>query len=395
MLADSPRNNSSPRLPIVTRHGGSILIHIIFLFLRSVYRFEASKIKHFGYETSDFRKGFMNILLTGGMGYLGSHTATVLMKAGHRVILFDNLYNSRADMLDRLVRIAGQKIAFVEGDIRDKHLPQKVLRDYSIDAVIHFAGLKSVSESVEKPIDYFANNIEGAINLFGAMTAENVKTLVFSSSATVYGEPKYVPLNENHPTRVTNPYGRSKLCVEEMLNDIAGSDLEWRIASLRYFNPVGAHDSGLIGEMPRGVPNNLVPFIVQVAAGRQSMLQVFGNDYPTKDGTGVRDYIHVMDLANGHLAALDYLAEQPGCHEFNLGTGRGYSVLEMIRAFESVCGRSIPFKYAPRRIGDVPYCYADPRKAETELKWFATRSLAEMCHSAWNFEMKSNHAENC
>jgi UDP-glucose 4-epimerase len=337
----------------------------------------------------------MNILLTGGMGYLGSHTAIVLMKAGHRVIIFDNLCNSRADVLDRLVRIAGQKIPFVEGDVKDKYLPQKILRDYSIDAVIHFAGLKSVSESVEKPIDYFENNIEGAINLLGAMAGENVKTLVFSSSATVYGEPKYVPVNENHPTRVTNPYGRSKLCVEEILNDIAGSDPGWRIACLRYFNPVGAHDSGLIGEMSKGAPNNLVPLIVQVAAGRRPMLKVFGNDYPTKDGTGVRDYIHVMDLATGHLAALDYLSERPGWHEFNLGTGRGYSVLEMIRAFESVCGRPIPFEYAPRRIGDVPYCYADPKKAEAKLKWFATRNLKDMCLSAWNFEMKSTPASNC
>lgn len=330
----------------------------------------------------------MNILLTGGTGYIGSHTATVLADAGHRVVLYDNLSNSSSDVVDRLEEITGQRMPFVEGDVRDVALLTDTLRQYAIDSVIHFAGLKAVGESVDKPIEYYANNVQGTINLLQSMRDMGVKRLVFSSSATVYGDPQYLPLDEEHPTSATNPYGRSKLQIEEILADVAVSDPEWRIACLRYFNPVGAHDSGLIGEDPNDIPNNLMPFVAQVAVGKLPRLNVFGDDYPTEDGTGVRDYIHVMDLAEGHLAALEYLQTVTGWHAINLGTGQGYSVLDMVKAFERSCGREVPYVITERRPGDIATCYALPEKARKALGWAARRGLKEMCDSTWKFQRR-------
>ncbi|MDR1889060.1 MAG: UDP-glucose 4-epimerase GalE [Zoogloeaceae bacterium] len=328
----------------------------------------------------------MNILLTGGAGYIGSHTAVVLIEAGHRVALFDNLVNSSADVVDRVAQITGAKPAFIQADVRETAALVKTLRDFSIDAVVHFAGLKAVGESVEMPIDYYACNVQGTISLLEAMRETACKTLVFSSSATVYGEPHYLPLDEAHPLSVTNPYGRCKLHIEEMLRDVAIADPTWNIACLRYFNPVGAHASGLIGENPAGIPNNLMPYIARVAAGQLRELQVFGDDYPTPDGSGVRDYIHVMDLAEGHAAALNWLVAHSGWHAVNLGTGRGYSVLEMVAAFVRASGRAVPYRIAPRRPGDVAACYANPEKAARVLEWQAGRSLEEMCASTWKFQ---------
>jgi len=327
-----------------------------------------------------------NILLTGGTGYIGSHTAVVLSELGYQVVLLDNLSNSSDSVLEKLTQISGQQLVFIKGDIREFELIEQTLATYEIDAVIHFAGLKAVGESVEKPIDYYANNVQGSISLLQAMQSAKVKTLVFSSSATVYGEPQYLPLNESHPTSAMNPYGRSKLHIEEMLKDIAISDTDWRIACLRYFNPVGAHDSGLIGESPNGMPNNLMPYIAQVAAGRKQALNIFGNDYPTPDGTGVRDYIHVMDLAEGHAAALNFLSQTFGWHAINLGTGKGYSVLEMLQAFEKASGHEVPYKVVARRAGDAAQCYANPQKAADLLGWGAKRSLDDMCESTWRFQ---------
>jgi UDP-glucose 4-epimerase len=328
----------------------------------------------------------MNVLLTGGTGYIASHTAVVLSGFGHQVVLYDNLSNSSDAVLEKLTQITGQQIPFVKGDVRDNGLLKSTLNAHHIDSVIHFAGLKAVGESVEKPVDYYANNVQGTISLLQAMQTAQVKTLVFSSSATVYGDPQYLPLDENHPTSATNPYGRSKLHIEEMLTDVAASDLDWRISCLRYFNPVGAHESGLIGENPNGVPNNLMPYIAQVAAGQRGELSVFGDDYPTADGTGVRDYIHVMDLAEGHAAALAFLSGTTGWHAINLGTGKGYSVLDMIRAFEKASGQQVPYKIVARRAGDVAACYADPHKASEALNWRATRTLDDMCASTWRFQ---------
>jgi UDP-glucose 4-epimerase len=328
----------------------------------------------------------MNVLLTGGTGYIGSHTAVVLSQLGYQIVLYDNLSNSSESVLEKLFQITGQQIRFVNGDVRDTELLKGTLAAHHIDAVIHFAGLKAVGESVEKPVDYYANNVQGTISLLQAMQSAKVKTLVFSSSATVYGEPQYLPLDENHPTRATNPYGRSKLHIEEMLNDVASSDLDWRIACLRYFNPVGAHEGGLIGESPHGVPNNLMPYIAQVAAGQRAELSVFGDDYPTADGTGIRDYIHVMDLAEGHAAALGFLSQTTGWHALNLGTGAGYSVIDMIQAFERAVGRQVPYKIVARRVGDVAACYADPSKAIEVLNWSAARTLYDMCASTWRFQ---------
>ena len=329
----------------------------------------------------------MNVLLTGGTGYIGCHTAVALTQANHQVVLYDNLCNSHPDVVDRLQTITQQRLPFVQGDVRDTPLLIKTLQEHHITAVIHFAGLKAVGESVEMPIAYYDNNVSGSISLLLAMQATDIKTLVFSSSATVYGDPRYLPLDESHPTSVTNPYGRSKLHIEDMLADVAQSDAQWRIARLRYFNPVGAHDSGLIGEDPNGIPNNLMPYIARVAAGKLPYLNVFGNDYPTPDGTGVRDYIHVTDLASGHLAALQALSRstQP-LHTFNLGTGQGYSVLEMVKAFEAASGKKVPYHIAPRRAGDIASCYAQAAKAATELKWKASRTLDDMCVSTWKFQ---------
>ena len=326
------------------------------------------------------------LLITGGAGYISSHSAVVLSQVGHQIVLYDNLSNSSRAVLENLDQIVGQHMPFVKGDVRNTELLASTLASHSIDAVIHFAGLKAVGESVEKPADYYANNVQGTISLLQAMRSVQVKTLVFSSSATVYGEPQYLPLDENHPTSATNPYGRSKLHIEEMLKDLAASDPAWRIACLRYFNPVGAHESGLIGENPNGVPNNLMPYIAQVAAGQRAELSVFGDDYPTADGTGVRDYIHVMDVAEGHAATLAFLSGTTGWHAINLGTGKGYSVLDMVQAFEKASGQQVPYKIVARRAGDVAACYADPKKASEALNWRATRTLDDMCASTWRFQ---------
>ena len=316
-----------------------------------------------------------NILLTGGTGYIGAHTAVVLTEAGYEVVLYDNLSNSKHSVLDRLETITGVQLPFIEGDVRDTTRLEQTLNDHNIDAVIHFAGLKAVGESVENPIDYYENNVTGTISLLKAMCATSTRTLVFSSSATVYGDPQYLPIGEQHPARATNPYGRSKLQIEEILADVEKSDPNWHIACLRYFNPVGAHDSGLIGEDPNDIPNNLMPFIARVASGDLPYLNVYGNDYATPDGTGVRDYIHVMDLAQGHAAALHFLQHKVGFHLFNLGTGKGYSVLEMIKAFEQASGKPIPYRISSRRTGDVAVCYAKADKAATDLGWKATQTL--------------------
>ena len=347
----------------------------------------------------------LNILLTGGTGYIGSHTAVVLQEAGHCVFIYDNYCNSDPAVAQTLQKITGQLFKTIDGDIRNTDLLQKTLETNHIDAVIHFAGLKAVGESATIPVEYYANNVQGTISLLQAMQAAShrPKTLVFSSSATVYGDPQYLPIDESHPTAATNPYGRTKLHIEEILSDLAKSDASWRIACLRYFNPVGAHASGLIGENPNGIPNNLMPFVAQVAVGKLKQLNVFGNDYDTPDGTGVRDYIHVMDLAEGHLAALNYLGAalaaeviakteektHTGLHTFNLGTGRGYSVLEMIQAFEAASGKAVPFHIAPRRAGDIASCYASTTLAAEQLGWTAKRDLKAMCESSWHFQQKA------
>jgi UDP-glucose 4-epimerase len=328
----------------------------------------------------------VNILLTGGAGYIGSHTAVVLSQAGHEVVLLDNFCNSSPSVLDRLEKILGKALPCIEADVRETEVVNKVLREYKIDAVIHFAGLKAVGESNEKPVEYYANNVQGTISLLQAMNAVGVKKLVFSSSATVYGDPQYLPIDENHPTNPTNPYGRTKLQIEQMLRDLSNSDTEWKIICLRYFNPVGAHESGLIGESPSGVPNNLMPYLCKVAAGELPHLNVYGNDYPTDDGTGVRDYIHVMDLADGHLAALQFLGRFFGIDHIFLGTGKGTSVLELVKAFECASTKTIAFQTVARRTGDIASCYAEAEKAEAELSWSARRTIQEMCVSTSNFQ---------
>jgi UDP-glucose 4-epimerase len=329
----------------------------------------------------------MRILLTGGAGYIGSHTAVALKAKGHEIVCFDNLSNSRADVIERLEEITGSTIPLVIGDIRDSLALETAMCAHGIEAVIHFAGLKAVGEAVAKPLKYYDNNVRGTLSLIEAMANCDIKVLVFSSSATVYGEPQYLPIDEDHPTSATNPYGRSKLMIEEMLSDIAAADPAWRIAVLRYFNPVGAHESGLIGEDPHGIPNNLMPFISRVAAGRLSELAIFGSDYDTADGTGVRDYIHIADLACGHVAALDALAAQADQIAFwNLGTGKGYSVLEMAEAYARINNVAVPYRVAERRPGDVAACYASVGKARDQLGWEARFGLEDMCASAWNFE---------
>lgn len=333
-----------------------------------------------------FRNDQMNVLLTGGLGFIGSHAAAVLIEAGYQIAIVDNLSNSDASVLKRLERVCSQSIPFVEGDIRDTALIAKIMQDHAVQGVMHFAGLKAVGESNEIPIEYYANNVQGTISLLQAMEQTDVHQLVFSSSATVYGQPQYLPLDEAHPTSATNPYGRTKLHIEEMLRDVAASSPQWRFVCLRYFNPVGAHPSGLLGELPRGVPNNLMPYVAQVASGERPYLNVWGNDYDTPDGTGVRDYIHVMDLVEGHLAALQYLRNHAGWSAINLGTGMGYSVLEMVKAFEKTCQRAVPYRIEPRRQGDVASCYANPGLAIDKLNWRANRSLQDMCDSAWNWQ---------
>lgn len=331
-----------------------------------------------------------SILVTGGAGYIGSHTTLALLEAGHNVIVLDNLANSSLESLRRVERICGKAATFIEGDIRDRTLLDSIFSQHSIAAVLHFAGLKAVGESVEQPLAYYENNVSGSVVLFQAMAAAGVFNLVFSSSATVYGEPKQMPISEDCPTGTpTNPYGRSKLMIEEILRDLAISEQRWSIALLRYFNPVGAHHSGLIGEDPNGIPNNLLPYISQVAVGKLQQLSVYGDDYPTVDGTGVRDYIHVVDLADGHLKALAAIAKSQGVHIWNLGTGQGYSVLQMITAFEQAAKVKVPYKIVDRRSGDIAECWADPNKAATELDWQAVHSLDDMMRDTWRWQQSN------
>lgn len=330
------------------------------------------------------------IFVTGGAGYIGSHTCVELLNAGFDVTVFDNFCNSSPEALSRVQKITGRKLEFIKGDCRDRAALVAALQQSKAKAIIHFAGLKAVGESVEKPLIYYDNNVAGTLRLLEAMQECTVKTLVFSSSATVYGDPVRLPLTEDHPLSATNPYGRSKLMIEEILRDLQRSDESFRISILRYFNPVGAHSSGLIGEDPQGIPNNLMPFVAQVAVGRREALSVWGGDYPTSDGTGVRDYIHVVDLALGHLKALEALEGLPGkqsdCLTVNLGTGRGYSVMEVVRAYEEASGRAVTYKIAPRRPGDVAACYADPKRALELLGWKAKLELKDMCADSWRWQ---------
>ncbi|WP_394756516.1 UDP-glucose 4-epimerase GalE [Rhodoferax sp.] len=326
------------------------------------------------------------IFVTGGAGYIGSHTCVELLAAGHDVTVFDNFCNSQPEALTRVQRITDRSPRLVQGDIRDRAALVAALAQSGATAVIHFAGLKAVGESVQQPLAYYDNNVVGTLRLLEAMTECEVKTLVFSSSATVYGEPQRLPLTEDHPLSSTNPYGQTKLVIENMLRDLYRSDPAWRISLLRYFNPVGAHASGLIGEDPQGTPNNLLPFVAQVAVGRRAFLNVWGDDYPTPDGTGVRDYIHVVDLALGHLKALERLQQHTECQALNLGTGVGYSVLDMVRVFEQASGQPVPYQVAPRRAGDIAACYADPALAFSLLGWRAERGLDAMCRDTWRWQ---------
>lgn len=329
-----------------------------------------------------------SIFVTGGAGYIGSHTCVELLNAGHKVVVYDNFCNSNPESLHRIERITGQTPVLVQGDIRDQSAMEQALSLHECTAVIHFAGLKAVGESVEKPLLYYDNNVIGSHRLLSAMQSTGVKTIVFSSSATVYGDPLRLPLTEDHPLLPTNPYGRTKLMIEDILRDLYRSDPDWRVGILRYFNPVGAHASGLIGEDPKGIPNNLMPFVAQVAVGRRDQLNVWGSDWPTPDGTGVRDYIHVVDLALGHLKALECLG-RPQCFEVNLGTGRGNSVLEVVKAFEAASGQAVPYTLAPRRAGDVASYYADPTYAAQLLNWRAERDLNLMCADHWRWQQNN------
>lgn len=326
------------------------------------------------------------ILITGGTGYIGSHACVALARAGREVLLLDNLSNSSAEVADRLAHICAARPTLITGDIRDGVLLDEVFARHPITAVMHFAGLKAVGESNQKPVEYYDNNVGGTLQLLAAMRRAGIKTLVFSSSATVYGDAASMPVREDFPRSATNPYGRSKLMIEDILADLQAAEPHWRIARLRYFNPVGAHDSGLIGEAPQGTPNNLMPYVAQVAAGLRQSLNVWGGDWPTPDGTGVRDYIHVMDLAEGHVAALDYLERTGGMVTVNLGTGRGHSVLEMVRAFERASGRPVPYNVAPRRQGDIAQCWADTHLAKQLLGWQAKRDIDTMCVDAWRWQ---------
>jgi UDP-glucose 4-epimerase len=326
------------------------------------------------------------VLVTGGAGYIGSHACVALMEAGHEVVVLDNLCNSSPVALQRLRDICGESPAFKQGDIRDRACLDQIFREHRIDAVLHFAGLKAVGESVEKPLAYYDNNVTGSLVLLAAMQQAGVNNLVFSSSATVYGDPASVPIREDFSLGPTNPYGRTKLMVEDILADWQAANPDWSIGRLRYFNPVGAHPSGRIGEDPQGIPNNLMPYVAQVAVGQREKLFVFGNDYATLDGTGVRDYIHVMDLVEGHVVALDYIRSVRGLHTVNLGTGNGVSVLEIVGAFERASGRSVPYEIVARRPGDIAACWADPGLAQELLQWKASRSLTQMCEDAWRWQ---------
>ncbi len=329
------------------------------------------------------------VLVTGGAGYIGSHVCVELLEQGHHLVVLDNLCNGSEVALQRVEEITGKTLTFHRGDVRDEALVRDLLQTHSVGAVIHFAGLKAVGESVAQPLEYYDNNVSGAIHLLRAMAQVGVTNLVFSSSATVYGDPARNPIDEDFPLSTTNPYGRSKLMIEEMLRDLYAADSSWNISILRYFNPAGAHPSGKIGEHPSGIPNNLMPYIAQTASGLRQRLSVFGGDYPTRDGTGVRDYIHVTDLATGHLRALAALADNPGCITHNLGTGTGYSVLEMVAAFEAASGRDIPYTIVPRRPGDIAECYADPGRARRDLGWSAQQNLAAMCADAWRWQQQN------
>lgn len=336
----------------------------------------------------------MRILVTGGAGFIASHTNVELLNAGHEVIAVDNLVNASRESIKRVEHITGKKMTFYETDLCDKEALEEIFLKETFDAVIHFAGLKAVGESCEKPLEYFENNLCGTIYLLDMMKKYQVKSLVFSSSATVYGKPETVPIREDFPLSVSNPYGRTKLMIEDMLRDISASDNEWNIALLRYFNPIGAHESGEIGEDPNGIPNNLLPYIAKVASGEYEYVRVFGDDYNTPDGTGVRDYIHVTDLAIGHLKALEKLRSNTGLVTYNLGTGVGYSVLDIIKSFEKACNKKLPYRIMERRQGDIDMCYADPTKAKEELGFAATRDIAKMCEDAWRWQQKNPKGYN-
>ncbi|HWI47480.1 MAG TPA: UDP-glucose 4-epimerase GalE [Rummeliibacillus sp.] len=337
-------------------------------------------------ETREIILHGKSILVTGAAGYIGSHTCVELLEAGYKIVALDNLSNSSVTSLQQVEEITGKTFPFVEGDIRDQAMLEHLFTTYQIDGVMHFAGLKAVGESVEDPLLYYENNVQGSIELLKAMQRHNIKKIVFSSSATVYGIPKVVPIDETFSLNAINPYGQTKLMIEQVLQDIGHADQEWRIALLRYFNPIGAHESGKIGENPSGIPNNLMPYITQVAVGKRDKLSVFGDDYETPDGTGVRDYIHVVDLAKGHLKALEYLSNHTGVDAFNLGTGNGYSVLELVHAFEKVSGKEVPYQITNRRLGDSAICYADTTKAEQMLNWKAQYGIERMCEDSWRWQ---------
>ncbi|MDO4633011.1 MAG: UDP-glucose 4-epimerase GalE [Eubacteriales bacterium] len=329
----------------------------------------------------------MAILVTGGAGYIGSHTCVELLEAGYEVVVVDNLYNSSEKAIERVEKITGKKVKFYQADLLDKEALNAIFDAEQIDSVIHFAGLKAVGESVQKPLEYYHNNMTGTFYLCDVMRNHGVKNIIFSSSATVYGDPAFIPITEDCPKgQITNPYGQTKGMLEQVLTDLHTADPEWNVVLLRYFNPIGAHKSGIIGEDPKGIPNNLVPYIAQVAVGKLESLGVFGDDYDTPDGTGVRDYIHVVDLAKGHVKALKKIEEKAGVCIYNLGTGKGYSVLDVLHAFEKACGKELPYTIRPRRAGDIAMCYADPTKAKNELGWVAEKGIEEMCEDSWRWQ---------
>jgi UDP-glucose 4-epimerase len=337
----------------------------------------------------------MAILVTGGAGYIGSHTCIELLNAGYEVVVLDNLYNSSEKALERVEQITGKKVKFYKADILDKEAMNEIFDKEDIDSVIHFAGLKAVGESVAKPLEYYHNNMTGTFNLCDVMRNHGVKKIIFSSSATVYGDPAFIPITEECPKgKITNPYGQTKGMLEQVLTDLHVSDPEWNVVLLRYFNPIGAHKSGIIGEDPKGIPNNLVPYIAQVAVGKRECLGVFGNDYDTHDGTGVRDYIHVVDLARGHVKALQKFEDKPDVYIYNLGTGNGYSVLDVLHAFEKACGKKLPYEIKERRPGDIATCYADPAKAKAELGWEAEYGIEEMCEDSWRWQSQNPDGYN-
>ncbi len=337
----------------------------------------------------------MAVLVTGGAGYIGSHTCVELLNNGYEVVVMDNLYNSNEKALERVEQITGKKVTFYNVDMLDREAMNEIFEKETIDSVIHFAGYKAVGESVRKPLEYYHNNITGTLNLCDVMRKHGVKNIIFSSSATVYGDPAFVPITEDCPKgQITNPYGQTKGMLEQILTDLHVSDPEWNVVLLRYFNPIGAHKAGIIGEDPKGIPNNLVPYIAQVAVGKLEKLGVFGDDYDTPDGTGVRDYIHVVDLAKGHVKAMKKFEDQPEVRIYNLGTGNGYSVLQVLHAFEKACGKTLPYEMKPRRAGDIATCYADPAKAKAELGWEAEYGIEEMCEDSWRWQSMNPNGYN-